>query len=201
MFRQPFMSAERIREEMTAQGFLPPPVSATAPGDSEITTASSADAPSASAAATANSYMPTPLAASSTASGSPLGQPPSSVQPLVMVRSRCSPRWQLSRVLEAAVKSTITYFSSKLAVPSDAGLIPLKLFLWCDGHSSSWLEYHGLSFIRIQALNDIAEVADAAGMAMLEVVLDRRQHGTQSLLLPGLSAMQGAGLFIRIPGP
>ena len=51
-----------------------------------------------------------------------------------------------------------------------------------------------------QALNDLAEVADAGGCAAMEVVLDRRVHGTQSLLLPGLAATQGAALCIRIPG-
>jgi len=52
----------------------------------------------------------------------------------------------------------------------------------------------------VQALNDLAEVADAGGCTSIEVVLDRRQHGTQSLLLPGLAAMQGAALCIRMPG-
>ena len=52
----------------------------------------------------------------------------------------------------------------------------------------------------LQALNDLAEVADAGGCTSMEVVLDRRQHGTQSLLLPGLAAMQGAALCIRMPG-
>ena len=50
------------------------------------------------------------------------------------------------------------------------------------------------------ALQDIAEVADAAGAAVMEVFLDERQHGAQSLLQPGLAAMQGPALCIRIPG-
>lgn len=50
------------------------------------------------------------------------------------------------------------------------------------------------------ALQDIAEVADAAGAAGMEVFLDERQHGTQSLLQPGLAAMQGPALCVRIPG-
>ena len=95
MFRQPFMSAERIREELTAQGFLSPPPAATALADNEGT-ASSADVPSASAAMAANSDLPMSSASPSTASGSPTGQSPSSVQPLVMVRYACAHQGELA---------------------------------------------------------------------------------------------------------
>ena len=49
-------------------------------------------------------------------------------------------------------------------------------------------------------LQDIAEVADAAGGVAMEVFLDERAHGTQSLLQPGLAGMQGPALCVRIPG-
>ena len=78
------------------------------------------------------------------------------------------------------------------------------LICWCNGHRQILSPVStdlGLTSNCTQALNDIAEVADAGNKATLDVILDRRQHGTQSLLLPGLAAMQGAALFIRIPGP
>lgn len=50
------------------------------------------------------------------------------------------------------------------------------------------------------ALWDVAELADAAGAESLEVVLDCRRHGEQSLLLPGLAPFQGPAVCIAIPG-
>ena len=50
------------------------------------------------------------------------------------------------------------------------------------------------------ALWDVAEAADAAGADMLEVTLDLQHHGLQSLLQPGLAAVQGPALCINIPG-
>ena len=50
------------------------------------------------------------------------------------------------------------------------------------------------------ALWDIAELADAAGAQSLEVVLDCRRHGEQSLLLPGLAPFQGPAVCVAIPG-
>ncbi len=40
-------------------------------------------------------------------------------------------------------------------------------------------------------LLDLLEVADAAGAPQLSVVLDMRQHGSQSLLHAGLAGYQG----------
>jgi sacsin len=50
------------------------------------------------------------------------------------------------------------------------------------------------------ALWDLAGLADAAGADTLEVVLDARQHPTQSLLQPGLAVFQGPALCVNIPG-
>lgn len=49
-------------------------------------------------------------------------------------------------------------------------------------------------------LGDVAEMADAAGCESLEVVLDQRQHGQQSLLHPGLAGQQGPALCFRLQG-
>ncbi|BDA44284.1 probable Sacsin [Coccomyxa sp. Obi] len=50
------------------------------------------------------------------------------------------------------------------------------------------------------ALFDIAELADAVGCETMEVTLDCRQHGTESLLLPGLAEFQGPALCIMLSG-
>jgi sacsin len=52
----------------------------------------------------------------------------------------------------------------------------------------------------MEALCDIAELAEAAGAEALELWLDCRQHPSQSMLLPGLAAFQGLAICIRIPG-
>lgn len=44
------------------------------------------------------------------------------------------------------------------------------------------------------------QVADAAGAAVVEVVVDARPHGTQSLLAAGLARTQGAAVCAHIPG-
>ncbi len=49
-------------------------------------------------------------------------------------------------------------------------------------------------------LADIAEAADAAGAGTLEITLDERQHGQESLLLPGLAGFQGPAICITLPG-
>lgn len=49
-------------------------------------------------------------------------------------------------------------------------------------------------------LFDIAELADAVGCETMEVTLDYRQHGTESLLLPGLAEFQGPALCVMLPG-
>jgi len=50
------------------------------------------------------------------------------------------------------------------------------------------------------ALHDIAEVADAVGAETMEVTLDCRQHGGDSVLLPGLADFQGPAICITLPG-
>ena len=50
------------------------------------------------------------------------------------------------------------------------------------------------------ALFDIAELADAVRCETMEVTLDCRQHGTESLLLPGLAEFQGPALCVMLPG-
>jgi hypothetical protein len=57
------------------------------------------------------------------------------------------------------------------------------------------LQAHGM-----EALCDIAEVAEAAGAEALELWLDCRQHPSQSMLLPGLAAYQGLAICVSIPG-
>lgn len=47
---------------------------------------------------------------------------------------------------------------------------------------------------------DIAEVADACGAPALDIILDCHQHPQQSLLAPGLAALQGPALCFAIPG-
>lgn len=49
-------------------------------------------------------------------------------------------------------------------------------------------------------LADIAELADAAGAETLEITLDERQHGQESLLLLGLAGFQGPAICISLPG-
>lgn len=49
-------------------------------------------------------------------------------------------------------------------------------------------------------LFDIAELADAVRCETMEVTLDYRQHGTESLLLPGLAEFQGPALCVMLPG-
>ena len=50
------------------------------------------------------------------------------------------------------------------------------------------------------ALWDIAEFADAAGAEELEITLDLRMHGRQSLLEAGLASLQGPAICFRLPG-
>ncbi len=52
----------------------------------------------------------------------------------------------------------------------------------------------------VHALLDIAELADAMGAETMEVTLDYRQHGVESLLLPGLADFQGPAICITLPG-
>ena len=47
---------------------------------------------------------------------------------------------------------------------------------------------------------DLLEVADAAGATSVEVTLDARQHGRQSLLAPLLAPFQGPALMVRFGG-
>jgi sacsin len=47
---------------------------------------------------------------------------------------------------------------------------------------------------------DIAEFADAVGAEALDITLDCRAHGQQSLLVPGLAGFQGPAICISIPG-
>ena len=53
----------------------------------------------------------------------------------------------------------------------------------------------------MRMLYDIAEAVDACGGTHMEVHLDCRQHGTESLLLPGLAQFQGAAICVKLPGP
>lgn len=50
------------------------------------------------------------------------------------------------------------------------------------------------------ALHDIAELADAVGAETMEVTLDCRLHGRDSVLLPGLADFQGPAICITLPG-
>ena len=58
----------------------------------------------------------------------------------------------------------------------------------------------GQQFPLSMLLGDIVEMADAAGCESLEVVLDQRQHGQQSLLHPGLAGQQGPALCFKLQG-
>lgn len=51
-----------------------------------------------------------------------------------------------------------------------------------------------------EAIRDILEVAEAAGATSVDLVVDSRRHGTNSLLAPGLARAQGAALCVNIPG-
>ncbi len=52
----------------------------------------------------------------------------------------------------------------------------------------------------MRMLYDIAEVIEACGGTHMEVHLDCRQHRNESLLLPGLAALQGPAICIKLPG-
>ena len=65
---------------------------------------------------------------------------------------------------------------------------------------STAVREEGRTSVMVAVLHDIAEIADAAGATAVEVFCDERQHGRQSLLQPGLAAMQGPALCLRIPG-
>ncbi len=52
----------------------------------------------------------------------------------------------------------------------------------------------------VEALFDIAEVAEAAGASRMDVWLDARRHPAQSLLQPGLAEFQGPAVCVSIPG-
>ena len=49
-------------------------------------------------------------------------------------------------------------------------------------------------------LFDLLEVADSCGARSLEVLLDLRSHGTQSLLQPSLGCFQGPAVTVRFDG-
>lgn len=50
------------------------------------------------------------------------------------------------------------------------------------------------------ALSDILEVADACGCRHVDFFLDARSHPSQSVLQPGLSALQGPALCVKLSG-
>ena len=52
----------------------------------------------------------------------------------------------------------------------------------------------------LRMLYDAAEVVEACGGSHMEVHLDCRQHGTESLLLPGLAPHQGPAICVKLPG-
>ena len=52
----------------------------------------------------------------------------------------------------------------------------------------------------MRMLYDLAEVAEACGGTHMEVHLDYRQRGTESLLLPGLAPHQGPAICVKLPG-
>ena len=54
--------------------------------------------------------------------------------------------------------------------------------------------------VALLALSDILEVADACGCRHVDFFLDARSHPSQSVLQPGLSALQGPALCIKLSG-
>jgi len=52
----------------------------------------------------------------------------------------------------------------------------------------------------LHVLMDLIEVAEALGAHAVHLLLDRRKHGTHSLLSPSLSAFQGEALCVYMPG-
>ena len=52
----------------------------------------------------------------------------------------------------------------------------------------------------MHVLMDLIEVAEALGAHAVHLLLDRRKHGTRSLLSPSLSAFQGEALCVYMPG-